>query len=60
MVLHRAEKLMAERAHENVVDQIIVVIMSDRLPVLELDLLEPILTHVTLSHTGADREGEPA
>ena len=60
MVLHRAEKLMAERADEKVVEQVIVVVMSDRLPILELDLLVTILSHLTLSHSGVDCEGEPA
>jgi len=60
MVLHRAHKLMAERAHEKVVEQVIVVVMFDCLPILELDLLVPVLTHVALSHARVYCEGEPA
>ena len=59
MVLHGAKELVGEGAIEDVVEEVVVMIMSDCLAVFEADLFVPRLLHMGLSETRFDPKRKP-
>ena len=59
MVLHGAKELMGEGAIEDVVEEVVVMIMSDCLAVFEADLFVPRLLHMGLSEARFDSKRKP-
>ena len=59
MVLHGAEELMGESAIEDVVEEVVVMVMSYCLAVFEPNLFVPRLLHMGLSETRFDPKRKP-